>query len=284
MTFNIRGSFYTRDGVNVWTNRAPLNVATITKANPDIIGFQEAHSGNLETYHEQLTAYHSVLGPPSDEPDLYDYNPIFWKASRFDLLDSGGFWLSLTPDHWSKDWDSVCVRAVTWVKLQCRMTGHILLHLNTHLDHIGEQARVAGSHLILQHLNAAAYRTLPTLVTGDFNCSPWTPDTGDAVTTTFTDTSYQLFLKHGFTDTYLATGQQDTVHSNTYHGFEGEHYVAAHHHMAWRIDWILLRDDGATLQPSSCTILHDAAPPLYPSDHYPVVAVFTINVHEENQE
>lgn len=281
MTFNIRGSSYARDGVNVWTNRASLNIDTINTAAPDIIGFQEAHSGNLETYQERLNAYHSVLGPPSDEPDLYDYNPIFWKAARIDLLDSGGFWLRLTPERWSKDWDSACVRAATWVKLRCRAIGKIILQLNTHLDHIGEQARVEGTRLILQRLDAVGHRNLPVIATGDFNCIPWTPDYGVPVATTFTDASYQLFLRHGFTDTYLATGQRDSVHSNTFHGFEGQHYSATRFHMAWRIDWILLRDDAAELRPQSCTILRDAAPPLYPSDHYPVLAEFSISEHEK---
>ena len=91
-----------------------------------------------------------MLGPPTDTSDVHDYNPIFWKASDFDFQDSSGFYLSETPAHWSKSWDSVCARAATWLKLVSEQTDTPFLFINTHLDHIGEKARVAGSRLILE--------------------------------------------------------------------------------------------------------------------------------------
>src|ERR671914_442322 len=39
MTFNIRGAVH-RDGENAWPHRAALNVATIARHAPDLIGFQ----------------------------------------------------------------------------------------------------------------------------------------------------------------------------------------------------------------------------------------------------
>jgi exonuclease III len=43
-----------------------------------------------------------------------------------------------------------------------------------------------------------------------------------------------------------------------------------------RIDWILFADSADTLRALSCEIIHDAQPPVYPSDHYPVVAEFEV--------
>jgi hypothetical protein len=60
MTFNVRGSNY-RDGLNVWENRAPLNVETIKHYALHLIGFQELQGGNLETYQEKLPEYDYVL-------------------------------------------------------------------------------------------------------------------------------------------------------------------------------------------------------------------------------
>jgi len=119
MTFNIRGSFHHWDDENRWEYRAALNVATIRQHAPDLIGFQECQSGNMDAYRAQLPEYQYVMGPKTGEEDFWDYNPIFWKAERFALIDSGGFWLSRTPDHWSKDWGSDEARGVTWVKLRC---------------------------------------------------------------------------------------------------------------------------------------------------------------------
>ena len=44
----------------------------------------------------------------------------------------------------------------------------------------------------------------------------------------------------------------------------------------WRVDWILTRDGTRHLHTSSSTIVRDAAPPLYPSDHYPVVSELVV--------
>ncbi|MEM9955079.1 MAG: endonuclease/exonuclease/phosphatase family protein [Chloroflexota bacterium] len=46
MTFNVRGSFHD-DGDNDWHKRRELNIATIKKYDPDIIGFQEANKEML---------------------------------------------------------------------------------------------------------------------------------------------------------------------------------------------------------------------------------------------
>jgi hypothetical protein len=64
MTFNIRGAF-PGDGVNVWPNRAALNVATIKRHAPDLIGCQEMQTANLDTYRARLEGYDHVLGPPT---------------------------------------------------------------------------------------------------------------------------------------------------------------------------------------------------------------------------
>ncbi|HLY31927.1 MAG TPA: hypothetical protein VKQ36_12930 [Ktedonobacterales bacterium] len=50
MTFNIANAINTEDdGVNAWALRADLNIATIKRYAPDLIGFQQVDQGNLET-------------------------------------------------------------------------------------------------------------------------------------------------------------------------------------------------------------------------------------------
>jgi hypothetical protein len=92
------------------------------------------------------------------------------------------------------------------------------------------------------------------------------------VQSTFTDVSYHVLRAYGFADTFLAAGGEDSVASFTFHGFEGAHYWAARHHMAGRIDWILTLDGARPVQSLSCLIARDQEPPVFPSDHYPVVA------------
>ena len=62
MSFNIRGADHPGDGANQWQYRAALNVATIRKYAPDVIGFQELQDGNLTTYQAELNEYQHHSG------------------------------------------------------------------------------------------------------------------------------------------------------------------------------------------------------------------------------
>src|SRR5438105_1482436 len=104
MTFNINGAAYPRDGPNAWANRANLNVATILKHAPDLIGFQEVHEVNLATYRAGLPGYAHVVGNKYGDNPPEESTSIFWKEQRFTLVEAGEFWLSRTPDVPSSDW------------------------------------------------------------------------------------------------------------------------------------------------------------------------------------
>jgi endonuclease/exonuclease/phosphatase family metal-dependent hydrolase len=267
MSFNIRGAFHKNDGLNAWNQRAVLNVQTIRRYSPDLIGFQELQTGNLQVYQAELTDYSYLLGNNvSGEPP--EYPAIFWKPARFDLLASGGFWLSETPDVYSGSWDTNCVRAMTWARFLDKADGAQFVHLNTHLDHVSHWARTEGLRLILSRLNdlrCAERGDLPTILTGDFNCNAC--DREHVVSAA--DDNYCFLLDSGFTDTFLAGGNSDSVASYTFHGFQGDQFVREG---TTRIDWIMTLDGAQRFRVLSSSILRDHAAPLYPSDHYPVMA------------
>jgi len=260
MTFNVNGSS-SQEGPNTWQNRAALNVKTIRRYAPDLIGFQEAQSGNLATYQEELGGYSHVVGNNYGDVEPTEWTSIFWKTDCFELFASGEFWLSRTPDQPSVDWGVEYPMGATWVELRCLDTGAHLLHLNTHLDDESELSRVEGSKLIVARLAQLQAGQVPAIVTGDFNCNPWHPP-------------YRIFLENGFVDTYRAAGHGDSAASSTFHGSRGAEYFALEWggELFWRVDWILTQDGEQRLQTTSCTIVRDAEPPLYPSDHFPVVA------------
>jgi endonuclease/exonuclease/phosphatase family metal-dependent hydrolase len=264
MTFNIRGST-ADDGDNVWPARADLNVQTIRNYNPDLIGFQELQTGNLITYHQNLPGYMHILGVESSVMNQFQYNAIFWKLDRFEMQEFGSFYLSEKPDRWLRSWDTACVRAAVWARLRSNQTGASLLYLNTHLDHISEPARQEGTKLILRRLNdLRSENNLPTIVTADFNARAWMPDEqreGDV---------HRLYSQAGYKDAYLEVGNAPNNGVNTFHGFEGTQFEAQATHL--RIDWILTLDGVRRFEVDSCQIVFDEQPPLYPSDHYPVIA------------
>jgi endonuclease/exonuclease/phosphatase family metal-dependent hydrolase len=286
MTFNIRGCFPTNTEANFWENRAELNVATIQKQSPDLIGFQEVQADNLKTYAQHLRGYERHLGPRTiiEEDDAFTMvNAIFWKPERFEAIESGGFYLSKTPEKWSSDWESVFVRGATWVILRCVQSGAELLYVNTHLDHISELARVEGSKLIIDRIKELGREgALPVIVTADFNSRAWQPPDEDVLAYPAPmignllppgGTVLGIYTEAGFRDAYREAGHVDRLDTNTFHGFYGEQMPPA----GLRIDWILLLDGAQSLKAESCQIIRDAEPPVYPSDHYPVTAELVIN-------
>jgi len=267
MTFNIRGAVPHRDGPNDWEHRAPLILSLIERTAPDLIGFQELMSRNLQTYQKHLSSYRWVLGPPTMEETRNNYNAIFWRPSSLDLLESGGFWLSPTPEQWSGGWGSAYVRAATWAHFRVCETNRAFCHSNVHLDSRSEEARQQGCLLLLEQLVCLHLDHLPLVLTGDFNAPADVPDAHIlSIDPTITNTCHRLLLDQGFVDTYDAAGKQETRTALTYHAFEGEQFTPA-----CRCDWILTRNGISSFKVSSCEILRDASPPIYPSDHYPVL-------------
>jgi endonuclease/exonuclease/phosphatase family metal-dependent hydrolase len=267
MTFNVNGAWEApslEGNPNSWSKRAPYNVETIQAAAADLMGFQEVEAANWDYYQRSLREYSAVKGNEYDVAPYAANTSIFWKTSRFELLEAGEFWLSRTPDEPSGGWGVPYPMGVTWIKVRARESGVPILVLNTHLEDgvEGERFRVESSKLIVERVSQLQVGGLPVVLLGDFNCNP------DSQT-------HHMFSEAGFTDTHLASGNQDGQDS-TIHLYEGEKYSAFHYsggaNTFWRIDWILLRDGVQRWQTRSCRLVREARPPLYPSDHYPVVA------------
>src|SRR3954462_7138598 len=202
ISFNIRGSFRRGDGVNAWCNRAAPNVAIIKHCVPDLIGFQELQDGNLNTYQETLLGYDCLLGLEAGSRSSHEFNAIFYRPSKLELLNSGGFWLSETPEQHSVSWRARTTRCANWAEFRYRESGVSFLHLNTHLDHMSDLARTMGSKLILARLRELRKPDEPVIVTGDFNCPP-----GSA--------AYVAFVEAVFVDTFFPCS--DPADASTFH-------------------------------------------------------------------
>lgn len=279
MTFNIRGSFQEADKKNLWKNRSECNVKTILRHNPDVIGFQEMQIPNTETYAVRLPDYGVRPGITVDVEKVSGWvmhNPIYWRG--FEKVDCGGFYLSPTPDTWSKGWDASFVRSATWAIL--RSDDVTFLYINTHLDHIGETARVESAKLIVQKI-AEIGGDLPAIVTADFNSRAWAPEHEadypypPAIIRSYLpppNTVHKVFTDAGFRDSYIEAGYTNQMDMNTYHSFMGANFPPA----ALRIDWILVRDGKQKIKVETCQIIRDHEGQTYPSDHYPVMASLSI--------
>jgi endonuclease/exonuclease/phosphatase family metal-dependent hydrolase len=268
MSFNVRGSYHDVGKKNAWRNRADLNVATIEGYAPDVIGLQEAQRGNLDAYRKRLPRYSHIRGPKYGNNVPHDFNTILFDPERLEPLCSQGFWLSETPEEFSRSWETRVARSATWTLFRVLDSDLTFLHLNTHLDHVSAPARRESSKLIVNRIAEVAVHAgtgLPAIVTGDFNSRPG-------------NKTYRTFTEAGFVDTYLAAGNEDGA--DTFHAFRGKYYRDAHPDRGpRRIDWIFLKDPEGRLRIKSHRIIRDAdeIQGLYPSDHYPILAEFSIS-------
>ena len=263
MSFNVRGSFRDRGTENSWRKRAAQNAATIRRYGPDLVGFQEFQWCNHRTYRKMLPEYQEIRGPMYGNARPFDFNAILFDPKRLEVLDSGGFWLSETPERFSRSWETRVARSANWALFRVVEADQILLHLNTHLDHVSMAARLEGSRLILRRLSeiTGRHEEAPAIVvTGDFNSRPGSPP-------------YLSFVEDGFVDTYLAAGNEEHPDAHTFHAFKGLTYRESRpRQKPRRIDWILVKDARGLLRPASHRIVHDhdENTGLYPSDHYPI--------------
>lgn len=285
MTFNVRGAFPEEKKAWEWSNRREHNVATIKKYDPHIIGFQELQIPNLKTYKQELTDYDYVTGSATIHDVIEDYlmyNAVFWKRDRFEKVDTGHFCLSETPDTWSQGWDAMFIRFATWIILRDKQTQQEIFYVNTHLDHVGEQARVEGSKVIVQQIEQLNTTQRPAIVTADFNSRAWAPPNEDDIVYPEmvkreylppANTAHKIYTDAGFRDSYIESGSEEGIDTNTYHAYHGSKFPPC----ALRIDWILIRNgNGNNLTSQSCQIIRDSKKNVYPSDHYPVLAELTL--------
>lgn len=171
MSFNVRYD-NSGDGANGWSARQGRVVNVIDSVGADIVGTQEVLHHQFEGLREALPGYGVVGCGREDGHEQGEYAALWYRTDRFDCVRSGNFWLSATPDvAGSMGWDGACVRMASWALLRDRETGSELLALNTHLDHVGEQARRYGVELIKERLRTLA-PGVPAVVTGDFNSGP----------------------------------------------------------------------------------------------------------------
>ena len=249
MTFNVRYPAK-GDGANVWEARRDLLVDTIRSNSPDIVGTQELLYEQGQYIVEKLPDFTwfgvSRRGNKEDE-----HMGVFYKKDRLELLESGNFWLSeKSEEPGSMSWNVTLPRMVTWGRFRDRSNGRQFHYFNTHFPHRREdaEARVQCARVIAERL-----RKLPAgsdvVLTGDFNT-----DAGSE--------PYRI-LAEVLKDAREGAGETKGP-VDTFHGFSGKPRPG-------RIDWIFYRGN---LKPTLVETITHSVSNRYPSDHFPVLAVF----------
>jgi len=158
-----------------WNQRKDVLCSFLGYEDFDVFGAQEVTWPQLQDMLSALSQY-GYVGVGRDDGDRGgEFCPVFYNKERFELLDSGTFWLSETPDKPAKGWDAACVRICTWAHLLDSQSKKDVWFFNTHLDHIGVVAREEGAKLILSKIRSIAGEGVKAVVTGDFNVDQSNP-------------------------------------------------------------------------------------------------------------
>ncbi len=251
MTFNVL-QMEVDDPAHAWEQRRELLVETIQMHSPALLSAQEIHAEQTAFILERIPAF-ECFGRGRFGDDRDKHNKIFYDRRRLSLVECGDAWFSQTPTvPGSMDWGIPRPRMVTWGKLQAA-SGQEILVMNTHLPYgrNADEARRRSAQLLLQKIQELPQR-LPLFLTGDFNA----PAEGE-VHSMLTEK-----LEDAWMTAYETHGPEGTLHG--FGKFKGTR----------RIDWILHRNTGQTLEAE--TVTHTSLG-LYPSDHYPVCATFLLN-------
>jgi len=168
ISYNIRMGA-ANDGTNSWEYRYPASAMMIDDQQPDIFGLQEAYDYQMDYLARACDGYKGVGVGREDGKREGEHMSIFYKKKNIKLLKWGTYWLSDTPDEPSLGWDGACKRTATWALMKDKRSGKKFFYVNTHLDHVGTEAREKGLNLIMDNIQKMNPKGLPLVVTGDFN-------------------------------------------------------------------------------------------------------------------
>ena len=176
MSYNIpMGNIKVTDGngQNTWLNRSYAIPRYLLDVAPDLIGLQEPVRQSLIDILVGIPNYALVgRGRNKEAADGGEYSCIVYRIDRFRVLDHGTYWLTETPDKYSKIEGSTHYRIATWALMEDLKTGAKFLYTNTHLSYDSEPVRLAQIKIMKQHmyeLNQKYGAQLPHFLTGDFN-------------------------------------------------------------------------------------------------------------------
>lgn len=188
LTYNIEGpSAPNANSIGYWPNRKDGVIRLIDKGGFDLIGTQETSREMLNDIVEALPKYKWIGAFRAASASV---NAILYQPDRFELLESGHFYYSPTPDvDFTYDPDDPQKKDLNciWAKFRDKRSGVVFYHFDTHLHAyqtgpVRDTLRCRDARLLKQRIASIAGKTF-AVCTGDFNCSEafYSNSTGELV-------------------------------------------------------------------------------------------------------
>ncbi len=263
-SFNILGGSGNKEGSR---ERAEIGAGLVRFHDWDLFGTQEMFDWQKSVYLGKDGVY-GVVGRPcctkEEDPKGQRWgNYIFYKKDRFDVLDSGYFWLTPTPDKPSKGWTEKQYRICNWGKFRDKITGKELFFFDLHQG-LTPDSRLESAKLIVKKIGEIAGKDATVFMTGDFNA-------------VLTEASIKEILASGLVQD--SWGKSKTAP----YGHKGTFMPANHNRDKCdqsgksggkKIDYVFVSPNVSVLK---CGVVSDNRDTRYPSDHFPIMCFVKID-------
>lgn len=254
ISFNIRYSGNARqDGPCRWEKRRKAVLDMLQQEGPSVMGIQEGLIDQVRYIERNCPQYTRIGVGRDDGADGGEIMAIFYRNDRFEAPESGTFWLSETPDEVSRGWDAACNRTVSWALLREKATGKSFYYLNTHFDHMGDEARRREAQQIADYIDSRIPAGAPVIVGGDLNAGIEEP--------LFDPLKSRMLVARDIAE--------PTDRGGTFNGFGSTPGNIV-------LDHIFCRDIDTLAGAPSLRTLREGYGAPYLSDHYPVVFTFRL--------
>ena len=276
MSFNILREDLGGSG-HLWANRKQAALKMIETNYPTLIGLQECSWTIREDILKADSRLKAIGNSVNNEESGYtktSSNSIIYRSDIYQVVKSGQFWFSETPDKVSDVWTAEYEpkpRVCTWAKFRVLASGKEFYHYNIHLhngsaynplsdSYIGD-SRTKSLELLFKRIKAENTQGLPVIITGDHN-------EGDDSTNATSDLGsdvYRAYQNSGYTSARWLAADTDKERTLNSWGTSAKSVL----------DHIYVN--------SACNVsrfyvdrkAYEGV--TYVSDHYPVFCEFTLN-------
>ena len=276
MSFNILREDLGGSG-HLWANRKQAALKMIETNYPTLIGLQECSWTIREDILKADSRLKAIGNSVNNEESGYtktSSNSIIYRSDIYQVVKSGQFWFSKTPDEVSDVWTAGYEpkpRVCTWAKFRVLASGKEFYHYNIHLhngsaynplsdSYIGD-SRTKSLELLFKRIKAENTQGLPVIITGDHN-------EGDDSTNATSDLGsdvYRAYQNSGYTSARWLAADTDKERTLNSWGTSAKSVL----------DHIYVN--------SACNVsrfyvdrkAYEGV--TYVSDHYPVFCEFTLN-------
>ena len=184
MSFNILREDLGGEG-HLWADRKQAVLKMIDVNYPTLIGLQECSWTIREDILKADSRRKAIGNSVNNDESGYtktSSNSIIYRSDIYEVVKSGQFWFSDTPDMVSNVWTAGVQpkpRVCTWARFKVKNTGKEFYHFNIHLhngsaynsssdSYIGD-SRTRSLDLLFKRIAAENTSGLPVIITGDHN-------------------------------------------------------------------------------------------------------------------